>query len=401
MTLTCRKQMTAYLDCFSGISGDMFLGALISAGLPLTLLTETLKQIDLADYQIRCQQTSRQSAIQATELQVKLTGHPPQRDWRTIRALISSSRLSEAVKSRALAIFQILAAAEANVHGCALDDVHFHEVGAVDSIIDIVGAAIGLDYFQVSTLICAPLPMPTGWVQTAHGPLPLPAPAVCEILKEIPVYGVAIDMELVTPTGAAIVKASACEFGPLPPMTIGQIGYGTGSKSRPDGQPNLLRLIIGEGRHQAESQQVTVIETNLDDWSPEAFPFLSEQLFAHGALDVTLIPIQMKKGRPGFTIQVITPPAHAFALQQLLLSETSAIGLRFRHEQRRTLPRRLGTVMTPAGEVKVKLIETPAGPRMTPEYEDCRRIALAKNLSITQLYHLVAIQPVETFNANN
>ncbi|MDD5760310.1 MAG: nickel pincer cofactor biosynthesis protein LarC [Desulfobulbaceae bacterium] len=401
MTLLSRKEMTAYVDCFSGISGDMFLGALISAGLPPALLSEALKQIDLADYQIVCRETSKHSTIQATELQVKLSGHPPHRHWRTIRALIASSRLSEPVKSRALSIFQVLATAEANVHGCPIDDVHFHEVGAVDSIIDIVGAAIGLDYFQVSALTCAPLPMSTGRVQTAHGSLPLPAPAVCEILKTTPVYGVDINMELVTPTGAAIVKACASEFGPLPTMTIRQIGYGAGSKLRPDGQPNLLRLIIGESRLETENQQVTVIETNLDDWSPETFPFLSEQLFNSGALDVTLIPIQMKKGRPGFTIQVIAPPSQAFPLQQILLGETSAIGLRFRQEERRTLPRHLGTVMTPVGRVKVKLIESPTGPRITPEYEDCRRIALEKGISITTLYQLVAIQPADNFNAKN
>lgn len=401
MTPTSNKQISAYVDCFSGISGDMFLGALIAAGLPLELLSDTLKQIDLADYQIHCQQTGKHSAIQATELHVNLSGNPPSRDWRAIRELIASSCLSEPVKAKTIAIFQVLATAEASVHGCPSEDVHFHEVGAVDSIIDIVGAAIGLDYFHITSLTCSPLPMPSGWVQTAHGALPLPAPAVCELLKAAPVYGVDISMELVTPTGAAIVKACASEFGPMPPMSINHVGYGAGSKSRPDGQPNLLRLIIGETCQETEAQQVTVIETNLDDWSPETFPFLSEQLFNHGALDVTLIPIQMKKGRPGFTIQVIAPPAQAFSLQQLLFSETSAIGLRYRQEQRRTLPRRLGTIMTPAGRVKAKMIETPTGRRITAEYEDCRRLALEKNIPITELYRLVAIQPTDTFNANH
>lgn len=378
----------------------MFLGALLDAGLPLNVLTETLGQLDLDGYQLLCQPTTRHASIHGTQLQVKVAGKPPARDWQAIRELLLTSRLAAAIKARAIAIFQVLAAAEAKVHGCPIDHVHFHEVGAVDSIIDIVGAAIGLDYFQVARLTSAPLPLASGWVQTAHGPLPLPAPAVCEILKETPVYGVAMDMELVTPTGAAIIKACASEFGPWPTMTISRVGYGAGSKSRPDGQPNLLRLIIGEACLGTEAQQVTIIETNLDDWSPETFPFLSEQLFAHGALDVALIPIQMKKGRPGFTIQIIAPPAQAFPLQQLLLTETSAIGLRFRQEQRRTLPRRLGTIPTPAGEVKVKLVETPAGPRMTPEYEDCRRLALERGMAITEIYRLVAAQPPDNFRAH-
>jgi len=400
MTSPGSRQVTAYLDCFSGISGDMFLGALLNAGLPLELLTDTLRQVDLSGFRILCQPTTQHSAIQGTQVQVTVSGNPPTRDWHAIRDLLLASRLTESIKARAIAIFQVLAAAEATVHGCPLDHVHFHEVGAVDSIVDIVGAAIGLDYFRIDTLTCAPLPLATGWVQTAHGKLPLPAPAVCEILKEIPVYGVAMDMELVTPTGAAIVKACATEFGPMPTMTINSVGYGAGSHCRPDGLPNLLRLIIGETVRGDEAQQVTIIETNVDDWSPETFPYLSEQLFALGALDVALIPIQMKKGRPGFTIQVIAPPATAFALQQLLLTETSAIGLRFRQEQRRTLPRRLGTIPTQLGEVKVKLVETPAGPRVTPEYEDCRRIATERRISIAEVYRAVAAQPPDNFRSH-
>ncbi len=393
------RQVTAYLDCFSGISGDMFLGALLNAGLPLEVLTETLGQLELNGYQILCQQTTRHSAIQGTQFEVKVSREQPSRDWQAIRDLLLSSHLAETVKARALAIFQVLATAEAKVHGCPQDHVHFHEVGAVDSIIDIVGAAIGLDYFQVDQLTCAPLPLATGWVKTAHGMLPLPAPAVCEILKEIPVYGITLDMELVTPTGAAIVKACATEFGPLPTMSIKHVGYGAGSLVRADGLPNLLRLIIGDAAQCVEAQQVTIIETNLDDWSPETFPFLSEQLFALGALDVALIPIQMKKGRPGFTIQIIAPDALSFPLQQVLLTETSAIGLRFRQEHRRTLPRCLGTIQTALGAVKVKLIESPAGPRLTPEYEDCRRLALEKGTSLSEIYRLVAAQSPDNVQA--
>jgi uncharacterized protein (TIGR00299 family) protein len=404
MTLpTSDRQAVAFLDCFSGISGDMFLGALIHAGLPLEVLTTTLKQLDLDGYRIVTSQVGHHSAIQGLHVEVMVEGKPPCRDWQDIQELIHTSRLSATIKSRALSIFQVLAETEAKVHGCPVAEVHFHEVGAVDSIVDIVGAAIGLDYFAIDRLTCSPLPLANGWVKSAHGVLPLPAPAVCEILKDVPVYGVALDsgeshgMELVTPTGAAIAKACAHGFGPLPAMSFSKVGYGAGSKHRPDGQPNLLRLIIGEGVAVAEAQQVTIIETNLDDWPPESFPYLCERLFAEGALDVTLTPIQMKKGRPGFTLQVIAPPALSFALQQVVLTETSAIGLRLRQEQRRTLPRSLGSVETRAGKVRVKLIESPDGLRMTPEYEDCRRIASESGLTLAEVYRAVAAQTPDQF----
>lgn len=397
MTPSTTRPANAYVDCFSGISGDMFLGALLDAGLPLEVLTDTLAQIPLDGYKFTCQQTTRHSGIQATQVHVEVFGDPPVRDWRTIRELIAASRLPESVKSRAIDIFQVLATAEAKVHGCPLEHVHFHEVGAVDSIIDIIGAAIGLDYFRIKELTASPLPLANGWVQSMHGPLPLPAPAVCEILRGVPVFGENLNMELVTPTGAAIIKACAKDFGPLPAMTIAKVGYGAGSRSRPDGQANLLRLIIGAERTVTEAQQVTVIETNLDDWSPETFPYLSDRLFASGALDVSLTPVQMKKGRPGFSIQIIALPTQALALQQLLLTETSAIGLRYRQENRLTLPRRLGSILTHLGPIKAKRIETPTGTRVTPEYEDCRRIATETGLPISEVYRTVSSQPLNSF----
>lgn len=389
-----------YIDCFSGISGDMFLGALLDAGLPFDLLTDTLKLIDFKEYQLVAELTTRDNSISATNFLVKLSGHQHPRDWQAIRALLLESHLPAPIKDRSLAIFQTLAAAEAKVHACSIDQVHFHEVGAVDSIIDIVGAAIGLEYFSISSLVCSPLPMGRGTVRSSHGILPLPAPAVCELVKGVPVYGVDLEMELVTPTGAAIVKTCAQQFGAMPAMTITMVGHGAGSKQRPDGQANLLRLMIGEAKSVAEAQEVIVIETNLDDWSPEIFPFLSERLFASGALDVSLIPIQMKKGRPGFTIQVISSPVGAYALRQILLSETSAIGLRFRREERQTLPRCLGAIPTRFGEVKVKLIDMPLGNRITPEYEDCRRIALEHAVPITEVYREVMSQPLDSFKLN-
>lgn len=378
----------------------MFLGALLDAGLPVELLVDTLKGIDLKGYQLVVQKTARDSAIAATQFKVELSGHQHPRDWQAIRVLLEESSLPDPVKSRSIIMFQTLAVAEAKIHGCAIDQVHFHEVGAVDSIIDIVGAAVGLEYFSITSLTCSSLPMGRGWVKSSHGVIPLPAPAVCELVKGMPVYGIDLEMELVTPTGAAIVKSCAQDFGPLPAMTIAKVGLGAGSKKRPDGRANLLRLMIGEARSVVEAQEVIVIETNLDDWSPETYPFLCERLFASGALDVVLIPIQMKKGRPGFTIQVITSPVHAFDLRQTLLGETTAIGVRYRREERQTLPRRLGTIPTQFGDVMVKLIDTPSGSRIAPEYEDCRRIAIEFKVPIVEVYRAVMSQSLDFFQEN-
>jgi hypothetical protein len=306
-----------------------------------------------------------------------------------IRQLITASRLAEPVKATALSIFSLLAEAEAKVHGRPVDTVHFHEVGGIDSLVDIVGAAIGLGALNINRLHCAPLPMPSGWVRCAHGLLPLPAPAVCELLQGVPSYGVELNQELVTPTGAAIIKALATGYGPMPAMTMTGVGYGAGSQELANGQPNLLRLVLGTARVAVEAQEVEVVETHLDDWSPETFPYLSEQLFTLGALDVALIPIQMKKGRPGFLLRVVCDRAAALAAKECILSETTAIGLRFRTEQRWTLPRETGTVPTRWGKVKVKKVTTPAGEVLTPEYEDCKRVATAHTVPLKEVYAVV------------
>ncbi|MHB1183420.1 MAG: nickel pincer cofactor biosynthesis protein LarC [Desulfobulbia bacterium] len=386
----------AYIDCFSGISGDMFLGALLDAGLPEMELRGQLSLLGLDGYTLTVGKKNR-GAIAATTLSVESNESHPHRTLGDIRQLITASNLAEPVKATALSIFSLLAEAEAKVHGRPVDTVHFHEVGGVDSIIDIVGAAIGLGALNITHLHCAPLPMPRGWVQCAHGLLPLPAPAVCELLHGVPTYGVELSQELVTPTGAAIVKALATNFGPMPPMTITGIGYGAGRQELANGQPNLLRLVLGTTRIAVEPQEVEVIETHLDDWSPETFPYLSEQLFSLGALDVALIPIQMKKGRPGFLLRVICDRAASLPIKECILSETTAIGLRFRTEQRWTLPREIGTVPTRWGEVKVKKVTTPAGEVLTPEYEDCKRVAIANNLPIKAVYAEVGCAEREKF----
>jgi len=383
------QRTIAYLDCFSGISGDMFLGALLDAGLPLTELQSQLSLLGLDGYTLTVGKKSC-GAIAATTLAVQSAESHPHRTLADIRRLITASRLAEPVKETALAIFALLAEAEAKVHGKPVETVHFHEVGGIDSIVDIVGAAIGLEALKITRLHCAPLPMPRGWVQCAHGLLPLPAPAVCELLQGVPTYGVELSQELVTPTGAAIVKALATGYGPMPPMTMTGVGYGAGSQELANGQPNLLRLVLGTARTAVEAQEVEVVETHLDDWSPETFPYLSERLFALGALDVALIPIQMKKGRPGFLLRVICDRAASLAVKECIFSETTAIGLRFRIEQRWTLPREGGTVPTRWGAVRVKKVTTPAGEVLTPEYEDCKRLAAANNVPLKEVYAEVA-----------
>jgi len=391
---------TIYADCFSGISGDMFLAALLNAGLPMDYLREQLAQLGLTGFTIESEETKEASAINASRLLITLPGKQPHRDWQTIKGIIKESSLSQPVKDRALAIFTVLAKAEAKVHGCPLDKVHFHEVGGLDSILDIVGAAIGLDYFSITNLTVSPLPMGRGWVKCQHGMLPLPAPAVSEILHGVPIKGIDLEQELVTPTGAAIVKAMATSFGMMPTMISSATGYGAGTMKRQDGRPNLLRLILGRMEMVNEDQEVEVIETNLDDWSPETYPYVCERLLAHGALDVSLIPVQMKKGRPGFTIRVIGTAANSFDLKNILLSETSAIGLRYRRENRMTLPRTHGTVPTVWGRLEAKKTESPTGPSITPEYEDCRRLSRLHGVSIKEVYRQAGLCPLEDFIEN-
>ncbi|WP_420207901.1 nickel pincer cofactor biosynthesis protein LarC [Candidatus Electronema sp. JC] len=375
-----------YLDCFSGISGNMLLGALLDAGLPEELLRAELAKLDLDGWRLECKQTV-QAGLRATLAQVHLSKSTKCRHLAEIEALIEDSALAAAVKERALAVFQRLAEAEARVHGSSVDEVHFHEVGAADAIIDIVGAVVGLHHLGISETVCSPLPLASGWVRCAHGELPLPAPAVCELLKNVPVRGELLAQELVTPTGAALAVGLSSSFGPLPPMILSRSGCGAGTRRRRDGRPNLLRLLIGQRQEVEEAQLVEVIETCLDDWNPEFWPHVSAKMMAAGALDLSLSPVQMKKGRPGFLLRLIADPAHAARLKELLLTETSAIGLRFHSERRMTLPRTAVELATPWGAVRAKQVELPDGCcRLKPEYEDCARLAREHGIPLQQVH---------------
>jgi len=392
---------TAYLDCFSGVSGDMLLGALLDAGVPESYLRAVLAGLPLHGYTLTVDQRTIQG-FAATQVRVAGGGHDQHghqhhahRHLAEITTLLNQAAIPPQVRDKALAVFTRLAEAEAAVHGTTVNDIHFHEVGAVDALVDIVGTVAGFAYLNIDRLICSPLPMPRGWVTCAHGEIPLPGPAVCRLLEGVPVYGEHLDQELVTPTGAALVREMADDFGPLPQMLLTRTGYGAGSMERRDGRPNLLRLLLGQPTEVAEAQEVEVIETHLDDWNPEFWPHVSECLMAAGALDVCLIPIQMKKGRPGFLLRVIAEPATRQPLTTLLFSETSTIGLRWRREQRMTLPRESVTVPTPWGDLAAKKIITPNGEVITPEYEACRKIAAAHQVPLQTVYAAVSRQTIK------
>ena len=364
----------------------MLLGALLAAGLPELVLRTELDKLRLTGWRLEVQ-TIVKAGLRAMMVRVRVDEAKHPRHLSDIQTLLEESDLDGAVIRRALAVFQRIAEAEAKVHGVITEDVHFHEVGAVDALIDIVGAAIGFVHLGISEVVCSPLPLPRGWVRCQHGELPLPAPAVCELLKDVPVHGENLTQELVTPTGAALAVELSQSFGPLPAMRIEQTGYGAGTRERRDRRPNLLRLLIGHRQTVEEAQQVDVIETQLDDWNPEAWPYLSAKFLAAGALDLSLTPIQMKKGRPGFLLQLVADPAHAVMLKEMLLHETSAIGLRFHQEQRLTLPRSTVDLVTPWGAVRGKKVALPDGStRIKPEYEDCVRLAKEQGIPLDQIY---------------
>ncbi len=381
----------AYLDCFSGISGDMLLAALLHAGLEKDILLDELAKIGEIDFKLTVEDQLR-CGISCKQVTIHSPSKQQFRHLENILVLLEESKLSETIIQKAATIFTRLAEAEAKVHNVPLHKIHFHEVGAVDTIVDIVGSLIGFEKLGIDQIICSPLPMGHGFVRCAHGTLPLPVPAVCELLRDIPIYGVEQEKELVTPTGAVLATSLASSFGKIPAMTVKSIGYGGGSHKLKEEQPNLLRLIVGEAVGVQESDVVEIIETNLDDWNSEGFPYLCDLLFAQGALDVSLSPLIMKKGRPGQLLRVICDPVNGQDLKQIILSETTAIGVRFRKEERMTLAREAVMVSTPWGEVVAKKVQTPKGTVIYPEYEACRKIAKENKIPLARVYDAVSKQ---------
>lgn len=374
----------AYFDCFSGISGDMVLGALIDLGFPLEVLVSELGKLAVSGYSLRAER-ERRGAIAGTRLRIDLEDQPA-RSYRDIRRLIEDSALDAPVKDASLAIFEKLAHAEAKVHQVEPHDVHFHEVGALDSILDIVGTAIGLHHLKVDRVCASRIPLGGGFVETHHGLLPIPAPATVLLLEGIPVYDNGIQRELTTPTGAAILATLSESFGPVPDMTLRSTGYGVGTHPSAD-PPNLLRVLFGESTTALLKRRLLVIETSIDDMNPELYNYVMERLFDLGVLDVNLVPVQMKKNRPAVILRVLLEPGLQSAVTELIFKETTSLGVRVQEVDRIELPREAGEVVTPYGACRVKWISTPWGERRaTPEYDDCRRIALEHGIPIRRVY---------------
>ncbi len=393
-------QIIAYLDCHSGISGNMFLGAMLDAGFELDTLKHALSGLPVTGYELVLERF-QDKGIQGSHFDVVLAEQQQQtRHLSDIVTLIESSTLSSRVREMAIAIFQRLAEAEATVHGTGIKDVHFHEVGAIDAIVDITGAAIAIEAMGITQLYASPLPMSSGHVQTSHGLLPVPAPATLEILRRVaaPWKSCPVEGELVTPTGAAIL-ATLAQFQ-TPAIAIERVGYGFGHKRFP--WPNCLRVCLGKsyGPAQgyagpADTDWVTVIETNIDNMAGELLGGLMDRLLAAGALDVSYIPMQMKKNRPAVMLTIICRPEEGDAMAQLLLSETSTLGVRMQQVQRLKAQRTQQQIETPLGTLLVKVKRL--GSRIisaSPEYEECRRIALERGISLEEVYE-VARQAIE------
>jgi len=436
---TIKVMRIAYLECFSGVSGDMFLGALLDAGVPVRLLEETVAALNVGA-RLEISRVER-SGISATKVDVYVGGekelprevyweqkghnhardnaqphshdhehvqlcehnysqeskepspptapthqHEHGRRLKEIREMIRKAKIAESAKQTALAIFETLGAAEAKIHNTDIEKIHFHEVGAVDAMVDIVCAAVGSQALGVDEFICSSLNVGGGTVKCAHGTFPVPAPATIELLKGAPVYSSGIQLELVTPTGAAIVKTLCKRFSSFPEMKIEKTGYGAGSRDLP-GHANVVRLTTGEAQSEfagkTSDQTITVLEANIDDLNPQVFGYVMDRLLEEGALDAFGIPVQMKKNRPGMLLSVLCSPEDAGKLTNLILLETTTLGVRRREEQREILARKLITVSTRWGNVRLKVASMNGTiTNYAPEYDDCRRIAVEHHVPL-------------------
>ena len=372
----------AFLQASSGAAGDMFLAALLDAGMPFEMLEERLRKLPLPHWSMRPRRVVR-GAISATWLQVETIPETVQRGLPEIRELIGAAGLGTAVESRALAMFEQLGHAEAGVHGLPLEKVHFHEVGAVDAILDLVGAAVGIEWLNAAEITVSPINVGSGHADTAHGRLPIPAPATLSLVTSAgaPVYSSDESIELLTPTGAVILTSIADRFGSIPAMRPTTYGYGAGSANLKI--PNVLRVVIGEHAAASGTDSVTVLETNIDDASAEVLGFAAERCLAAGALDVWMVPIQMKKFRPGTALHVICWPEKAAEIENVIFAETGTLGIRRRLLERRVLDRQVSTVDTPFGPIRVK--SAGGANLISPEYEDVRRAALDHQRPIAEV----------------
>ncbi len=378
---------TAFFDCVFGVSGDMILGALVDCGVPLEELTKELQKLHVPGFELRGE-TVNHSGIAAIHIDVLVEEQHEHRHLSAITKIIESSDLSSRVKQRALRVFERLAEAEARVHGTTPEKIHFHEVGALDAIVDVVGACIGLEYLGIDTVVSTPLHFGTGTVKCAHGIMPVPVPAVVELTQGVPVVRTGIDGEMTTPTGAAIITTLADSFGYDGTIIPEVSGYGAGKRER-TGMPNVLRLTVGSTALGYEEDRAVLIETNIDDMNPEVFGYVSGRLFDAGAKDVYMIPMYMKKGRPGTLIGVLTDEAGLSTMMEILFAETTSIGIRINRITRRKLKREEKMVSTEFGPIRVKTVHWGTNERITPEYEDCARIARERGIPLSQVYTAV------------
>ena len=384
--------MIAYFDCFSGISGDMTLGAFIDLGVPINWLKDNLSNLPLNGFDLSVS-TVHRHGVHGKFVEVDTLEQDTSRHYSDIITLVNNSSLPDSVKERSLDIFDRIATAESHIHGCSKDSVHFHEVGAVDAIVDIVGTALCVDYLKIDRVLSSKIPLGKGFVSCQHGKLPVPAPATIEILKGIPVYGADIPHELVTPTGAAIITSLAEDFESIPGMEVEAVGYGAGTRDL-EQRPNLLRIMIGktEGvQRDVQNDRLLIVETCIDDMNPEVFGFLMERLFEDGALDVYWIPVFMKKNRPGTMVQVLCRMDQKETIANRIFTETTSIGVRYYEAFRSILSREQVEIETAFGPVAVKKVKNPDGSiRVVPEYEACKRIALEKNLPLRSVYERIS-----------
>jgi uncharacterized protein (TIGR00299 family) protein len=375
----------AYFDCFSGASGDMILGSMIDAGLSSRRLGEELKKLHLPSIRLKAKKVLK-NGISATRVIVE--GRDETRSHRNLKELlriIDRSRLGSEVKNKSKEIFQRIASVEAKIHRKAAEEIHFHELGGLDSVVDIVGSVWGLDQIGVDEIHVSRVNIGTGFVKSEHGILPVPAPATLALMKGKPIYSSGVERELLTPTGAAILTSLGSRFGQMPSMKIDRMGYGAGRDDLP--HPNLLRLIIGTSAAISGKEKVTVIETNIDDMNPQLYDYVMEKLLAMGVFEVFMTPILMKKNRPATLLTIISPVEKLPTVTEFLLKETTTLGLRWREEERNRTDREILFLRTRYGKIRFKLARWEGKiVNLSPEYDDCKRLALRKKISLKEIF---------------
>jgi len=376
----------AYFDCIAGASGDMILGALIDAGLTKQSLLKSLSMLHLSGFELKFRQVKK-NGFAATKVDVIVSNDVPERHLSDLKKIITESELSKRIKDQSIQIFQKLCEVEAGIHRSSPEKVHLHELGVIDTIVNVVCALSGIETLDIKKVFASPLPMARGFIKGAHGQIPLPAPATVALLKNVPVTGSEIEAELVTPTGAVLLTSLVEKFGPIPQMSLQTIGYGAGEKDL--SIPNVLRLLIGEESEFKNiiTENLVLLESNIDDQNPEIYDYVMTKLFDTGALDVFLTPIQMKKNRPATMIHVLCSLQKCQTMEEILFAETSTLGIRRQEITRHSLPREFQNVKTKFGEVKIKITKLENGyKKLAPEYEDCRRLAEINNVPIKEIY---------------